>query len=407
MIERKDIRNFLIIQATFLMVINVINTPLLEGVFAIIWFIFTLTFFRRIVEKQTKTKIQTSNEVEIKVKKALELVESTNSQITKLISALPGGVLLIDAKGTIIMENQAFLNMFNLDSMESESYSIIQSIEPLYQPVFDAFTAEVNKRVQIKYQERFYDLIMTKIEDETEFEGLLILVSDITDLKIAEQFQKQFTADVSHELRTPLSAVIGITEILQSNKVDSVKQVEFLNTLNKEAKRLENLIKDLLTISKLDRIDDTILKRPISIEKLLKDCSQILLNEIEQKGLKLVIEVEPATLNLDEQKFQQVVVNLLTNAVKYTDSGTITIKGKKLKDWYQLEFKDTGIGIAKEHQPFVFKRFYRVDEARSRDSGGTGLGLSIVKNVVLKHGGQIQVTSKPNEGTQFTVLIPK
>lgn len=406
MINTKDIRNFLIFQILFLITINVINTPLMEGVFALLWIGYSVLFFRRIFDKQRSAKIQTSNEVDLKVKKALELVESTNLQISKLVNSLPGGVLLIDANGIIKMENQALLNMFQLDSLENKDYQLIQLIEPLYQAVFDAYTAEVSKRTQIKYQERFYDLIMTKIDDESTFQGLLILVSDITELKIAEQFQKQFTADVSHELRTPLSAVLGLTEILQNNNVDEEKQMEFLKTVNNEAKRLENMIKDLLTISKLDRIDDNIFKRPIAIQKIINETSQIWLNEIEQKGLEFETEIEAATLNIDEQKFQQVIVNLLTNAIKYTDKGTITIKGKKLKDWYQLDFKDTGIGIAKEHQPFVFKRFYRVDEARGRDSGGTGLGLSIAKNVVIKHGGQIHVSSELGKGTQFTVLIP-
>ena len=406
MINTKDIRNFLIFQIFFLITINVINTPLMEGVFALLWIGYSVLFFRRIIDKQRSAKIQTSNEVDLKVKKALELVESTNLQISKLVNSLPGGVLLIDANGIIKMENQALLNMFQLDSLENKDYQLIQLIEPLYQAVFDAYTAEVSKRTQIKYQERFYDLIMTKIDDESTFQGLLILVSDITELKIAEQFQKQFTADVSHELRTPLSAVLGLTEILQNNNVDEEKQMEFLKTVNNEAKRLENMIKDLLTISKLDRIDDNIFKRPIAIQKIINETSQIWLNEIEQKGLEFETEIEAATLNIDEQKFQQVIVNLLTNAIKYTDKGTITIKGKKLKDWYQLDFKDTGIGIAKEHQPFVFKRFYRVDEARGRDSGGTGLGLSIAKNVVIKHGGQIHVSSELGKGTQFTVLIP-
>lgn len=378
----------------------------MEGVFAIIWISYTIIFFKRITEKQAKERVQTLNEVDIKVRKTLELVENTNLQISKLVNSLPGGVLLIDSNGIIKMENQALLNMFQLESLQDKDYQLIQLIEPLYQAVFDAYTAEINKRTQIKYQERYYDLIMTKIEDDLGFQGLLILVSDITELKIAEQFQKQFTADVSHELRTPLSAVLGLTEILQNNNVNPDKQMEFLKTVNKEAKRLENMIKDLLTISKLDRIEDNLLKRPVQIQKLVEETTQFWLNEIERKGLKFETEIEASTLNIDEQKFQQVIVNLVTNAIKYTDKGSIIIKGKKLKDWYQLEFKDTGIGIAKEHQPFVFKRFYRVDEARSRDSGGTGLGLSIAKNVVIKHGGQIHVSSEVGKGTQFTVLIP-
>jgi two-component system phosphate regulon sensor histidine kinase PhoR len=247
---------------------------------------------------------------------------------------------------------------------------------------------------------------MTPIFDDTGFEGLLILVNDITELKIAEQFQKQFTADVSHELKTPLSAILGMTEIMINSPVKPDKQKEFLKTLNEEAVRLEKLIKDLLVISKLDRIDLEFIKTPTSIKTLVEKSSRLLQTQFERKNLQLIIKVEDHTLMLEEQKFHQVMVNLLSNALQYTDQGTITIEGEKLKDYYQLKVIDTGIGMDEEHLPFVFKRFYRVDAARSRDSGGSGLGLSIVKNVVVKHGGQIQITSRINQGTTFTILLP-
>lgn len=406
MLNTKDIRNFLIFQVLFFITITIINTPILEGVFALAWIGYSILFFQQMIQKQESEKIQISNEVDIKVKQSLELVESTNLQISKLVNALPGGVLLIDNQGQIKLENQALLNMFQLQSMLDKDYQLIQLIEPLYQPVFEAYSAEVSQRTQIKYQERFYDLIMTKIEERSTFQGLLILINDVTDLKIAEHFQKQFTADISHELRTPLSAVLGLTEILQNRDIDEEKHNEFIDTIHQEAKRLENMIKDLLTISKLDRIDDHIFKRPTQIETLIEETSKIWRNEIEKKGLSYEAEITPAVLNIDEPKFQQVITNLLSNAIKHTDQGFIKMKGKKMKDWYQLQISDSGIGIAKEHQPFIFKRFYRVDDARDRDSGGTGLGLSIVKNVILKHGGQIQVFSEPQKGTTFTISIP-
>lgn len=406
MLNSKDIQYFIVVQVIYFIIMIAMTAPLIEGVFAILWIVYSFYFFRGILKKQKQVNLQQSNEIKYQVGKALDEVESSNLKLSKLVNTLAGGVVLIDEKGFIKMENQTFLSMFNLESLMDQEYHLIEKIKPLFQPIIEAFTAEVNKRVQIKNHERFFDLIMTPIFDDSVFEGLLILVNDITELKIAEQFQKQFTADVSHELKTPLSAILGMTEIMINSPVKPDKQKEFLKTLHEEAVRLEKMIKDLLIISKLDRIDLEFIKTPTSIKTLVEKSSRLLQTQIERKNLQLIIKVDDYRLMLEEQKFHQVMVNLLSNALQYTDHGSITIEGKKLNEFYQLKVMDTGIGMDEEHLPFVFKRFYRVDAARSRESGGSGLGLSIVKNVVVKHGGQIQVISQINQGTTFTILLP-
>jgi two-component system, OmpR family, phosphate regulon sensor histidine kinase PhoR len=405
-LNSKDIQYFIFVQVIYFIIMIAMTAPLIEGVFAILWIGYSVYFFKGILKKQKQVNLQQSNEVKYQVGKALDEVESSNLKLSKLVNTLAGGVILIDEKGFIKMENQTFLSMFNLESLMNQEYHLLEKIKPLFQTISEAFTAEVNKRVQIKNHERFFDLIMTPIFDDSVFEGLLILINDITEIKIAEQFQKQFTADVSHELKTPLSAILGMTEIMINSTVNPDKQKEFLKTLHEEAVRLEKMIKDLLIISKLDRIDLEFIKKPTSIKTLVEKSSRLLQPQVERKNLQLITQVEDHTIMLEEQKFHQVLVNILSNALQYTDKGSITILGKKLKNHYQLKVIDTGIGISEEHLPFVFKRFYRVDSARSRESGGTGLGLSIVKNVVVKHGGQIQVTSQIKQGTTFTILLP-
>lgn len=405
-LNSKDIQYFIVVQVIYFIIMIAMTAPLIEGVFAILWIVYSFYFFRRILKKQKQVNLQQSNEIKYQVGKALDEVDSSNLKLSKLVNTLAGGVVLIDEKGFIKMENQTFLSMFNLESLMNQKYHLIEKIKPLFQPITEAFTAEVNKRVQIKNQERFFDLIMTPIFDDSVFEGLLILVNDITELKIAEQFQKQFTADVSHELKTPLSAILGMTEIMINSAVKPDKQKEFLKTLHEEAVRLEKMIKDLLIISKLDRIDLEFIKTPTSIKSIIEKSSRLLQTQIERKNLQLIIKVDDYRLMLEEQKFHQVMVNLLSNALQYTDHGSITIEGEKIQEFYQLKVIDTGIGMDEEHLPFVFKRFYRVDAARSRESGGSGLGLSIVKNVVVKHGGQIKVISQINQGTTFTILLP-
>lgn len=406
MSNRKKLMGFLSIQFIIIVALVFNTAPLTKGVFAFGWLVASSYTLWKVHLENANRDIRMKNEIDYQVNKAKLKAEKSSLQLRRLVNTLGSGVILIDAFGKIKIENQTFLLMFQLDSFLHKDYELIQLNPTLYQPIFDAYTAETSKRVQIKYQERFYDLIMTTINDKETFQGLLVLVNDITEIKIAEQFQKQFTADVSHELKTPLSAIIGIAEMIQDKKVDEKKQEEFIDTLYKEATRLQQMIQDLLVISRLDRIDVDLIRKPASIQTLIESSVKLLRNAIESKNLKLIIDVENALLNIDEKQFYQAIVNLLTNAKNYTDKGSITVKGRMLKDVYQLEFIDTGIGIAEDQQPYVFKRFYRIDEARSRDSGGTGLGLSIAKNVVLKHGGQILLASQKGKGSKFTIILP-
>ena len=406
MSNRKKLMGFLSIQFIIIVALVFNTAPLTKGVFAFGWLVASSYTLWKVHLENANRDIRMKNEIDYQVNKAKLKAEKSSLQLRRLVNTLGSGVILIDAFGKIKIENQTFLLMFQLDSFLHKDYELIQLNPTLYQPIFDAYTAETSKRVQIKYQERFYDLIMTTINDKDTFQGLLVLVNDITEIKIAEQFQKQFTADVSHELKTPLSAIIGIAEMIQDKKVDEKKQEEFIDTLYKEATRLQQMIQDLLVISRLDRIDVDLIRKPASIQTLIESSVKLLRNAIESKDLKLIIDVENALLNIDEKQFYQAIVNLLTNAKNYTDKGSITVKGRMLKDVYQLEFIDTGIGIAEDQQPYVFKRFYRIDEARSRDSGGTGLGLSIAKNVVLKHGGQILLASQKGKGSKFTIILP-
>ena len=262
-------------------------------------------------------------------------------------------------------------------------------------------------RKQIIFHEKVFDLISTPLFEENLFKGALILVHDITLIKNAEKYQKRFTADVSHELRTPLSAIKGFSEILSRDKNISVEERdEFIELIRAESSRMESILSDLLVISKMDRIDYELEFSRLNIKDIVSECLNVLKNSITEKGLKYNVDVQSETLQLDKVKMSQVVLNIIKNAANYTDSGQIDIVGKRDNNEYILSISDTGIGIKEEDFDKIFKRFYRVDKARSRDTGGSGLGLSISKNVVAKHNGSITVLSKINEGTTFTVHLP-
>lgn len=406
MIKLRNTLIYLIIIIALLFTVIILDNPLFEGVIVFSLLLIIILIFKKEMDYIADIEVSHQQNINYYIERTKTQASQSAFRLRRLVEALGSGVLLIDENGKIQITNQSFIQTFKFQSLLNEPYEILKEYPTLYQNISKAFLAENHTRSQIQINDFFYDLIMTPIIEKELFQGLLILVNDITTLKHAEQFQKQFTADVSHELKTPLSALIGMSEILLQNDVSKEDQKDFINTIHEEALRLEVMIKDLLTISKMDRLDYELVKSKVSITKLIKKVIQLMKNPIDKKGLELEIDIEETHLFIDENKFYQVILNLVKNALAYTDEGKISIIGELKEEAYLLKVKDTGMGIDPSHQPFVFKRFYRIDEARSRDSGGSGLGLSIIKNVVLKHGGQIHLESAKGNGSTFTITLP-
>lgn len=386
--------------------IIVLSNPFYEGFVVFIWLIYLTLFMRQSLDEQADQRVDTQQQITYYLDRQKKRYESDNLRLRRLVETLGSGVLLIAADETIQIVNATFYETFKFHDLKGASYHGLRSIEPLYQNILEAIVAEKSARAQIAYDEHYYDLIMTPLISKQGFQGMLVLINDITTLKNAEHYQKQFTADVSHELKTPLSALIGMSEILKDKDVDKTTRQEFIETIHSEAIRLEIMINDLTTISKMDRLDYALKKETVRFSKLFKDVKSLLNPLIEAKGLTLNDAIDDEKIYVDKNRMHQVLINLIKNAIAYTDEGSITVSGIKDGEYYKIAVHDTGIGMAAEHLPFVFKRFYRIDEGRGRDSGGSGLGLSITKNVVLKHGGQIFVESTQGVGTTFTLLLP-
>ena len=335
------------------------------------------------------------------------VIHEAATQFDSLSAILDSGLLLIDDEERIKKVNEAFKAQFPSTFAVGDTFDVFEPMKGLYRTINEAYITEKRHRAQIVQDDTYFDVNVTPIFEASRFLGCLVVVQDITPLRTAEAFQKQFTADVSHELKTPLSAIKGIVEILRDNEtMDASERADFIKTLFHEASRLENILNDLLIISKMDRLDYELKTEPTDMKALIEDVVRLLASDAEEKKLKLTATIEACTLEVDSTKFRQVVINLLKNAIVYTDEGSITVSGKVDGDRYDITVRDTGIGIPEKEQRNVFKRFYRVDDARSRDSGGSGLGLSIIKNVVKKHQGDIHLTSTPNKGSTFTVSLP-
>jgi two-component system phosphate regulon sensor histidine kinase PhoR len=231
---------------------------------------------------------------------------------------------------------------------------------------------------------------------------------DITKILDGERMQKRFIADASHELKTPLSVMLGMIQILNRpdfNDQETLK--EFLHQIEIESLRMENIITDLLSISKLSSNRVILNPEPIQLKKLIQAVVSPLKTVFTEKNDRLLIDIdEQLVLNLDIDKTHQIFSNLLTNALKFTENGTITIKAELQTPYCLISVSDTGIGIKEEDQKYIFERFYRADHSRARTAGGSGLGLAIVKAYVLAHRGEIELQSIPDQGSCFTVKLP-
>jgi len=235
------------------------------------------------------------------------------------------------------------------------------------------------------------------------------LSDDIARLKKLERIRTEFLANVSHELRTPIFAIQGFIETLLDGAVDDpAVNREFLEKARKQANRLDALLNDLIEISRIESGEMRFSFRYIPLRQLLAPVVEEMLPKAQAKNISLILGDVPETLEVlaDRERIHQVMENLIDNAVKYTSSGgSITVGGKLEGDVARVTVRDTGIGIAAEHLPRIFERFYRVDKGRSRELGGTGLGLSIVKHIVESHGGKVDVTSEVGKGSEFSFTL--
>lgn len=243
----------------------------------------------------------------------------------------------------------------------------------------------------------------------------VLVFSDISDLKAYESVRADFVANLTHEVRTPLSALCGYAETLLHGVDDSETQRRFLGIIERQSKRLARLVDDLLTLSDLERGLTPPRFEPVEPRRLLEETAELMREAADRQGVVLSVEAAADLPNMraDRDRLQQLMLNLLDNAIKYTPrDGRVTAIARlaaaegQAPASIELAVSDTGEGIPAAHIPRLTERFYRVDRARSRELGGTGLGLAIVKHIVQLHQGRLKIDSRVREGTTVRVFIP-
>lgn len=249
------------------------------------------------------------------------------------------------------------------------------------------------------------------VELEGEIKSMFFRTqNDIANLKKLEQVRTEFLGNVSHELRTPIFAIQGYLETLLDGAInDSKVNLNFLKKANHHTSNLSNLLNDLIDISMIESGQMKMSFRYFNVQEYLKSIIVELEPHAISKGL--VLELHPINHNLqffgDKEKLKQVLVNLIMNAIKYTEKGKVEILVTEEDKMGRITVKDSGIGIASQDLERIFERFYRVDKDRSREVGGTGLGLAIVKHIIEAHGSRISVSSTPGVGTEFSFSLKK
>lgn len=356
------------------------------------------------------------NHMTSQLKEKIDLLTSERDKLNSILEGMIEGVMMVDAQGDIVIVNSALKRIFsiNKDVAGKTPIEVIRNSD-----LQDAFNAvqkgqdSFSKEIKIYGQgDKTLMLQVVALKKGGEFQGAVGVFHDISKIKRLENIRKDFVANVSHELKTPLSNIIGYSETLLTKDVSEnrERQREFIEVIHNHTKRLANIVEDLLKISEIESGRLILELQVIDIKGVIEKASEILEKDIKGKNLSLEIEL-PDNLpgvRANENGLEQVFLNLLDNAIKYTpDNGRISIMAKEMDDSVQVEISDTGIGIPSNALSRIFERFYRVDKARSREMGGTGLGLSIVKHLTESMGGKIWATSEVNKGSTFTFTLPK
>jgi two-component system phosphate regulon sensor histidine kinase PhoR len=357
------------------------------------------------------------NEMARQLQDRIKIITEQRNESEAVLSSMTEGVLAVDPGGHIVSINKAAANFLQIDQNEARGRNIEEIIR---NPDFQEFIQDVlNKEnpnetdVVLSGQDgRIVRLDGAGLTDSTgQKSGAVIVISDITRIRRLENLRRDFVANVSHELRTPITSIKGFVETLLEGAVKQPQEAErFLKIIAKHSDRLNAIVEDLLILSSLEEDSS---KRKIAFEKtpvkpVLDSVIQMSMIKAEEKKITIELDCDAnIEARISKVLLEQAVLNLIDNAVKYSESGSrVLIAADRKNEIIAISVRDNGCGIAKKHQDRIFERFYVVDKSRSRKLGGTGLGLAIVKHIAEVHGGYVGLESSPGAGSTFTIYIP-
>ena len=350
--------------------------------------------------------------------RAFNASEQRLKDFLSAIQASPNGVVLLDENFQIEWCNLTAAFQLGIQPERDLAQRIGNLVRD---PIFSAYmtTSDVAEPIVIEGRGKNPNMpLRISIQRHPYGEGKQLLITrDVTVVEQAEAMRRDFVANVSHEIRTPLTVLAGFVETLQTLKLTTEEQDKYLALMASQSHRMQSLVDDLLTLSRLEGSPIPGFTTSLALSNLMEACqseAQQLSKLLSQEKIAQVIvfetdpEVENHLVLGEPRELQSALSNLVSNAVRYTpQGGRIEVHAFLSTDGnLNLQVKDTGPGIPPEHLPRLTERFYRVDRSRSRESGGTGLGLAIVKHVMQRHGGQLQIASTAGQGSCFNLVFP-
>ncbi|MGD8882476.1 MAG: ATP-binding protein, partial [Desulfobacterales bacterium] len=358
------------------------------------------------------------NQMAAQLDNRIETISRQRNQLETVLASMLEGVIAIDTEERIVSINRAAAQLFDKEPANCQNKSIQEIIRsPALQQFIRKALRNKNPSEEditvFQNEERVIDVKSSALLDANQHQiGTLVVFHDVTQMRRLEDMRRDFVANVSHEIKTPLTAIKGFVETLQQGNVEKAKEKErFLGIIQKHVDRLNAIIEDLLALSRIEQEDQRkeINFQQAKIEAVFQAAIQLCRPKAEEKKIRIDLDCEKyAAATFDPTLIEQAVVNLLDNALKYSEpQSTVLLKSDLQDSEMIISVQDHGIGIAQKHLPRLFERFYRVDKSRSRKEGGTGLGLAIVKHIAQAHGGHVEVESKIGAGSRFSIHLPQ
>jgi len=362
-------------------------------------------------------------DIGVRLRAKIEEISKEKDYLQAILKGMGEGVLVVDERGRILMINDAFRELLSIstDVSGKTSLEIVRNTE-MEEAIRGAMQDGKGRAFELTLPSpggRTFEVNVVSIYPSPEgmdkgdegIRGAIVVFHDITRLKELEKIRQDFVANVSHELRTPLTTIKGYSETLLEGALKEEVASQFVQVIKKHTDRLTKIVEDLLMLSKVESKELRLNLEPLSLADLIDDVLDFVKDAATKKNLSIFKNESPPSLvvEADRNYLEQVFVNLLDNAIKYTpEGGRVSLSAsEKNQEEVLISVQDDGIGIPREDLPRIFERFYRVDKGRSQELGGTGLGLSIVKHIIQAHGGKVWAESQLGKGSTFYFTLPK
>jgi two-component system phosphate regulon sensor histidine kinase PhoR len=338
-----------------------------------------------------------------KLKTMFSEIRMRNEEIQSILASIREGLCVLDQSSRIVLSNASFRRIVRNDAPDGRHFWEVVRSSSLVDIVRKVRETRTDASGEAAIGERAY---LCSVAHLAAGDRLVVTLHDITEFQALEKTKKDFVVNVSHELKTPLTAIKGFVETMEP-RADEENRL-YLEIIRRNTDRMIAIVDDLLILSQLEARGMRIEKGEVRARPLAENILKIFEKRAQEKGLTIALDaaLDLPAIQADPLQIEGLLLNLVDNAVKYTDKGRVTVRLGTRDAKLAIEVEDTGIGIDTAHLPHIFERFYVVDKSRSKKLGGTGLGLSIVKHIVLAHQGTVSVKSRLGEGTTVSVLLP-